>query len=164
MKLPYQYWISISVLILSLVGLAIAPIDINTIYAKLQGPLFTGFLTVGGFLLTLKTFILVKLNEGIYKTDTYRKRFESQQALDPGLRLYGPLQRLSEFLVFSVLSALSCSACQLILGSFGVRWANIFCLSLVTMTLTLVFFCWWEIQANLKIWFSILEEERDKEK
>jgi len=44
-------------------------------YAKnIRGSLFTGFLTVGSFLLSLKAFIVVKLKENIFDSDIYKKK------------------------------------------------------------------------------------------
>lgn len=70
----------------------------------LNGPLayssaFTGLLTLTGFILTARTFIVFKLNETVYGTDAYRdlvKDFTEQGALKKSL--YEPLKQLDEIL------------------------------------------------------------------
>lgn len=77
--------------------------DLHDFYSKkLQFSFFTGFLTVGGFLLSLKTFILVKLKEGLFDNKEYQERMEKRRALNPDLSYYGPLSRLGSFLIYCV--------------------------------------------------------------
>src|ERR1051326_8439256 len=71
---------------------------------KFQTPLFTGFLTIGGFLLTLKTFVLVQLKKELYENDYYKQRLNDKRVNEPNLSLYGPLNRLGYLLVLCVLA------------------------------------------------------------
>jgi hypothetical protein len=43
---------------------------------NIRGSLFTGFLTLGGFLLSLKTFIIVKMKENVYDDERYIDGFD----------------------------------------------------------------------------------------
>jgi len=129
---------------------------------KLQMPLFTGFLTIGGFLLSLKTFILVKLKEGLFDNEDYKVRLAERQALNPKISHYGPLARLGSFLIYCVLGSLITAFYQF---SFGFIQSNIIAaigISLAFSTLSVVFLAWWEIRCNLNIWFEILEEGAKK--
>src|SRR5262245_31540304 len=55
-------------------------------YARnLRGSLFTGFLTLSGFLLSAKTFIVVKMKESLYEQDFYTRRLEMHRKQRPGL-------------------------------------------------------------------------------
>jgi len=130
---------------------------------KLQVPLFSGFLTLGSFLLSVKTFIVIKLKEGIYESPLYKKRFDHAQSINRGekLHLYDPLKKLSGYLIYSVFAALITSIVQIVVGSFSFQITVAFCLSLSAMTMTLVLFAWWEIKANLECWFDLLEKEED---
>lgn len=129
---------------------------------KLQTPLFTGFLTIGGFLLTLKTFVIVKLKESLYDSEAYKNRLERKKHLKPDLSAYGPLSRLASFLILSVISALITAASQLSIGFIPHKLAAAACLSLAITTLVLVLTSWWLIRANLADWFSLLEKEAKK--
>jgi hypothetical protein len=131
--------------------------------SKLQMPLFTGLLTLGGFLLSLKTFILIKLKESLYENADYQDRLKKMQALSPKAKLttYGPLRRLSSFLVYSVFGCLAAAVAQPVIGSFNYLWTQALSFSLALGALSLVFYAWWEIRANLSEWFSLLEKTNE---
>jgi hypothetical protein len=129
---------------------------------KLQTPLFTGFLTVGGFLLTLKTFVIIRLKESLYDSSTYKERLERKRHLNPNLSAYGPLSRLASFLILSVVSAIITAALQMSIGFIQNKFAAAICISVATTTLILVLWSWWLIRTNLSDWFSILETDSKK--
>jgi hypothetical protein len=57
--------------------------------------IFTGLLTLTGFMFTARTFITFKLNELVYDKPTYRKSVEEQQATGAySMSLYEPLKVL----------------------------------------------------------------------
>jgi len=120
--------------------------------------LFTGFLTIGGFLLTLKTFVLVQLKKELYENDYYKQRLNDKRLLNPNLSLYGPLNRLGYLLVLCVLAALTTAVAQLSVGFIPSRYAAAFCIAVAAGTLALVFQAWYEIKCNLTTWFEYLEE------
>jgi hypothetical protein len=137
--------------------------DLYGFYAKtMRIPLFSGFLTIGGFLLSLKTFILVKLKEDLFDLPAYRKRLEMRRVLNPNLTLYGPLSRLGSFLFWCVLGALTTSVSQFSIGLIEHNYIAAICISLGASTLSVVFIAWWNIHKNLKIWFELLEEDAQK--
>jgi len=129
---------------------------------NMRSSLFTGFLTIGGFLLTLKTFLLVKLKEGLYDTLDYRERIKSKQALNPKISLYGPLTRLGNFLIYCVLFALITAAFQLSIGFIQSDVTAAICVSAGFSTLGMVVWAWWEIKKNINSWFEMLEERERK--
>jgi hypothetical protein len=136
------------------------PKGLYDIYSnKLQTPLFTGFLTIGGFLLTLKTFVLIKLKESLYGSEFYQSELADKRHLNPNLSTYGPLSRLGHFLIVSVVSALITATAQLSVGFIHHTIAAAVCMGVAATTLLLVFVAWWEIRKNLSAWFSLLERE-----
>jgi hypothetical protein len=135
-------------------------IDLYDFYSKkMQTPLFTGFLTLGGFLLSLKTFILIKLKEGLYDHKHYKEMVKEKQLLNPKYTYYGPLSRLSHFLVHSVLLALLTSFFQFSLGFLKSNIIAAIGLSLAVTTIVVVLLAWWNIRQNLNCWFEMLEKE-----
>lgn len=132
--------------------------------SKLQTPLFTGFLTIGGFLLTLKTFVLIKLKEEVYQSEFYKTKLEERRLLNPDLSLYGPLGRLANLLVLSVLSALLTAVSQMSVGFIPGRLSAAFCISIAVSALALVFQSWFHIRENLNRWFELLQEEEDQKR
>lgn len=135
--------------------------DIYCFYSqKLQMPLFTGFLTLGGFLLSLKTFILIKLKEGLYDNQYYIELVKDKRAVNPNYSFYGPLTRLGNFLIFSVISALCTSFYQVSLGWIKCNMVALVGLGLALTTAIMVVLAWWYIRCNLNRWFELLEKER----
>lgn len=139
-------------------------IDLYDFYSKkMQTPLFTGFLTLGGFLLSLKTFILIKLKEGLYDHKQYLELVKEKQRLNPQYTHYGPLSRLSHFLVHSVLLALLTSFYQFSVGFVNCSVVAAIGMSLAVTTITVVLLAWWNIRQNLSCWFDMLEKDKQEE-
>jgi hypothetical protein len=133
---------------------------VDVYQTKLQVPIFTGCLTIGSFLLTLKTLILLRLKEGLYDRPEYERIFRNQLALDAKLVYYGPLSRLGDALILSVFLAMTCAVCQLSLGFVRSVYAVSICLGLAVSTIGLVLFCWYQIRRNLRRWFEVINAER----
>lgn len=128
-------------------------------YAKnIRGSLFTGFLTVGSFLLSLKAFIVVKLKENIFDTDVYKQKLEERRKLNSKLTLYGPVKRLSMILFVSILSAITAAVSQLSIGLIE-RWeASVFCIFVSVFAISMLVFTLLIIKGILDEWFDYLEE------
>lgn len=124
---------------------------------SLRGNLFAGFLTVGGFLLSLKTFILIKLKENVYDHEEYRKIFNYQKQLDSSLLLYGPLRNLSDFLFWSVLSTIGAAIAQLTIGLFGSYWLTLASLWLSVFALSILVVSLILIKSSLNDWFDFID-------
>jgi len=140
-------------------------IGIYEFYAKnMRVPLFTGFLTIGGFLLSLKTFVLIKLKEGLYEHPLYKERLNEMRHLNPNISSYGPLKRLGTFLVYCVFGSFLTSVIQFTLGVIECDCLAAFCISVSVGTMSVVFLAWWEIRKNLNEWFSILEKHDQNER
>jgi len=124
--------------------------DLNNTYtSKLQTPLFTGFLTLGSFLLTLKIFIVVQLKEKLYDSDAYINNIANLRLQNDKLDVYAPLERLADLLLSAVISALTTALLQLTLGFVGKQITSAICFSFAVGTLLLVFFVWWQIRRNI---------------
>lgn len=130
----------------------------HTYSNKLQTPLFTGFLTLGSFLLAIKTGILIKLKEGLYDKQEYKDRVRQRQAINPKITLYGPLKRFGNYLIYCVLFSLLTSFYQVTVGFVEHRFVASLGISLAVVTAILVFYAWWLIRENLNLWFAMLED------
>lgn len=140
--------------------------DLNAIpdyYAKnVRGSLFTGFLTVGSFLLSLKTFIVIKLKENIFDSDSYKNKLSNLKKINPSLTLYGPLKRLSFLIFFSIASAIVASISQLTIGLIE-RWeATFFCVFVSVFALGMLISTLLLIKSTLDEWLDYLEDEHSK--
>jgi hypothetical protein len=129
-----------------------------TFYGKnIRGELFSGFLTLGGFLLSLKTFIIVKMKENVYDSESYQQSFSNKKKINPKLSLYAPLQRLSHLLFWAILVSLFASISQFSFGLINHWGAVIFCIFLAVFAISLLIFSLIEIKNNLDAWFKLIE-------
>lgn len=158
---PFVVGALIFVLCLRLEQLCIA--DVAEFYQKnMRASLFAGFLTLGSFLLSLKTGIVIKIKENVYDKLGYQEKVDKAQATGVQTTVYAPLRRLSKLLSAAVLSVLFASALQLTLGLFSMWWAAAICLSMAAIALTFLLEAFVLIQKNLLDWFEFLDEEATK--
>ena len=133
--------------------------DINLFYEKnLRASLFTGFLTMGGFLLSLKTGILIKIKESLYDNKEYIEKIGQLRLINPKLTQYGPLRRLSRVLSFSVFFCLLSAASQFTVGLLMNSWSTAFCLAIAAFSMSMLIVSFLVIQLNLSKWFQFLEK------
>ncbi|MGM0825371.1 MAG: hypothetical protein ACQEUY_11680 [Pseudomonadota bacterium] len=126
---------------------------------KLRGFLFSGFLTVGSFLLSLKTFVVVNLKDKLFDSDSYIKKYRAMNALsDEGeidyKVLYKPLANLTGFLFFSILFSILTAVAQFSLGLLQNFYYVIFCVWMAVFTATLLLNSLRLIRSNLLVWLG----------
>jgi hypothetical protein len=124
-------------------------------------PLFTAFITLGSFLLTLKTTILQRLREG-YDTEAYEKRFLILKGKNPSLKYYGSLERLATALATNVTLSLLTSLFQMTLGFTGRALPVAICLASAFTSILLVFYLTLQMFLSHREWFEKIEEDRCK--
>lgn len=130
----------------------------------LRGNVFAGILSAGSFLLSLKTFIVVKLQENVYESKIYKSRYlKLKREVDSSLQLYKPLRELSNFLFWCILSCLIASILQVTLGFIKIFYVVLFCLFFAVFSGALVFFALWLIKSILSDWMDCLEESQLEE-
>lgn len=83
---------------------------------KIRASLFTGLLTVGSFLLSLKVFIVVKFKETVFDSKEYKDRLEELRKINPSLEHYAQVRNLSLVLFTAIASAIGAAVCQLTIG------------------------------------------------
>lgn len=128
---------------------------------SLRGSLFAGFLTVGGFLFSLKTFIIVKLKESVYDHKGYEKRVIEQRELNPAISFYGPLRRLSHLLFVAVLASILTAVLQLTVGLINHWIAVLVCIWAAVFSVILLIIALILIKRNLDQWFQFLEDTKN---
>lgn len=125
---------------------------------SLRGSLFAGFLTLGGFLMSLKTFIIVNMKKEVYDSAAYIKKFDALKLASPSLCRYEPLQALSNVLFVTILSCLSTSVMQLTVGLVESFYASLFCLIAAASSIALLGWTLYLIRANLQDMFKHLDD------
>lgn len=136
--------------------------DISKVFPALRGSIFTGFFTLGGFLLTLKNIILTYVRQGVYERKAYKKLHANSDRRSESL--YASLRRLGTLIHYSILGSLVTSFAQLTVGLVDSWVAGVVCLSLAAGTSTLLVSCLLRLRENLVIWFDQLDEDWDGEK
>jgi hypothetical protein len=131
---------------------------------NMRASLFAGFLTMGSFLLSLKTGIVIKIKENVYDKEVYQEQVDEAQAEGLSTTVYGPLKRLSRMLSTAVFASLLAATLQLTLGLHSSWWAAATCLSAASIALTFLLTAFALIQLNLATWFNFLEDEAEKAK
>ncbi|MFT4194882.1 hypothetical protein [Ottowia sp.] len=94
---------------------------------NIRAPLFTGLLTVGSFLLSMKVFIVVKFKETVFDTEWYKKRLEDRRKINPKIEHYKPVRNLSRVLFVAIASAIAASISQITIGLISHFGALTFC-------------------------------------
>lgn len=144
----------------------------------MRSSLFTGFLTLCGFLMSAKTFIVVQMKKEVYDKPGYQKVHKIQSRLPERRRrwwgrsgrpeggeagIYSPLQALSHWLLVNVVMSLFTSVSQFTVG-FIPHWAAaLFCVMIALTTVGVLARSLLHIRTNLNAMFNWLKEEaKDK--
>lgn len=129
-------------------------------FSQLRSNFFTGFLTVGSFMLSLKTFIVVKLKESVYDSESYRKTFEEQKHRYTNVQdaYYRPLRNLSRLLFFTITSAVVTAVIHVTFGLFSGIFPFIVCVFSVAFSFVMVLMSLYLIHSNIYDW---LERSKD---
>ncbi|MFT4257477.1 MAG: hypothetical protein QM599_11030 [Pseudoxanthomonas sp.] len=130
-------------------------------YAKnLRGSLFTGFLTLGGFLMSLKAFIVVNMKKEVFDSDAYKKAWAEVKAsgTKPYETKFQPLRDLSNVIFLAVAFCISSAVTQLTIGLLPNLFSGLFALTLACIAIGFVLRTLWLIKRNLKVLFDYMDE------
>ena len=128
---------------------------------KIRPSLFTGLLTVGSFLLSLKVFIVVKFKETVFDSNEYKKLLLNLRKIDPSIQHYSQVRNLSSVLFMSIASALSASACQLTVGLIEKPSAMMFCVFMAAFAGAILLQTLLLIRKILGEWLDYMEVRPD---
>ena len=124
-------------------------------------PMFTGFLTLGSFLLTLQTAIIQRLKEA-YDTAEYSRKVAQMREKDKEVKHYGSLERVGIALSSNVILALSTSLLQMTLGFVRTTWSTAVCIAFGFTTILLVVYLTIQLVLAHRQWFKKIEDEKSK--
>ncbi len=133
-------------------------VDLFSFFEKnLRGSLFAGFLTLGSFLLSLKTGIVIKIKEGVYDKPEYQLRVQQRPSTSGPFTIYGPLKRMSRALAWSVGLSIVTATLQLTVGLYPSWWSAAVCLGSAASAIAFLLCSFVLIQIALSDWFTSLE-------
>ena len=128
---------------------------------NLRASFFAGFLTLGGFLLSLKTFIVVNMKKEVFDAPTYDALWRNAKKLAKGGRLeskYAPLRDLTFILFAAILSCVATAVLQVTVGLFATWWAAMICLWAAAISISMLVWSLILIRANLNAMFDALDK------
>ena len=134
---------------------------IEIYFSQARVPMFTGFLTLGSFLLTLQTAIIQRLKEA-YDSPDYSRRVAQMREKGKEVKHYGSLERVGIALSSNVILALSTSLLQMTLGFVRETWSTAVCISFGLTTILLVVYLTIQLVLAHRQWFKKIEEEKSK--
>jgi len=134
-------------------------------YAKnLRGSLFTGFLALGGFLMSAKTFIIVNMKKEVYDSARYKQDWLDGRELNGPENyppLFRPLRRLSNILFYTISFSFLASVAQLTIGLFESVPTVVICSFLVILAICFLMLSLYLIKKNLATMFDYLDKAHD---
>lgn len=124
-------------------------------HKNLRGYLFSGFISVGSFLLSLHTFVIVNLRDKVFNTDEYREYYSQATGIDlkdiDEGELYKPLDNLSSFINLSIWLSLTTAIAQFTLGLSTNFYACLFCVWLAILTICFMLQSLTIIRENIRL-------------
>jgi hypothetical protein len=124
-------------------------------------PIFSGFLTMGSFLLALKTNILGRLKE-TYDTPEYRRIYRAsleKSNSTSASRYYASLERLSKALGWNIFFCLLTALFQMTLGFYFSAVAFAICVGTAAGCLILLMYLTYFLMKTHQEWFDKIEQE-----
>lgn len=141
-------------------------VDVIDQYQKYaRTPIFTGFLTMGSFLLAMKTNILSRLKEA-YDTEEHKRTYlHINEGVSPDKRseFYSGLHDLSKAIACNVIFCLVTALLQMTLGFYPHISAFVICIGTAGACLFLLIYLTWILLTEHDNWFKAIEEKALKE-
>ncbi|EOI3453155.1 hypothetical protein QMS90_07890 [Cronobacter sakazakii] len=143
----------------------------NYYESKIRGYLFSGFISVGSFLLSLHTFVIVNLKDKLFDSDAYKnsyidfKNYQfgnfTDEMINPS-EYYAPLNVLSVFLNVSIWLSIITAVIQFTLGFYDNSYTALFCMYLALLTVLFLLNCLILIRCNIKVWLTLEQKNKPK--
>lgn len=118
---------------------------------NLRGHLFSAFLGLGGFLLSLKTFIIVNMKDKLFDSKKYIERWNKSNKESS---LLTPLKELSDILYFAILMSIITAISQMTLGFIKIDISAFICIYLALVSTFLLIDSLGIIKRNLNTMFE----------
>lgn len=140
------------------------PIDIHCVYkSAIRSTLFTAFLTMGSFMLSLMSMFMFSLKDKLFDDNEYKKLYIAKEKIVGKIdSIYSPLINISRLFLFCVMMCFMTSLSQFTVGLIDNCIASIFCLSISLATIILALYVLYNVWRNLEVWFCILLKDKVK--
>ena len=134
---------------------------IHQIYTtSLRGTIFTAFLTMGSFTLSLMTMFMFSLKDKLFDNEDYKNKIASYNEISGNKESrYKQLVNISRLFLFCVFCCFCTSILQFTIGLVNFYIFSSFCLSIAISTLFLALYILFQVWRNLEVWFKLLLEQ-----
>lgn len=129
---------------------------------NLRGNLFSGFLALGGFIFSLKAFILVTMKQNVYDSDIYEERWLANNENGTGEAYFLPLKELNSVLYMTVLLSISSAILNITIGLLPNILVVYLCIFSSLTAIIYLINSLWLIKCNLDTWFDYLAQKKFK--
>lgn len=117
---------------------------------ELRSDFFIAFISVGTFLLSLKTFIVITMKKELFDTASYEKLHGNMSRLDPNVGpRYKPLRDLNDCLFWSILTSMITAVAQTSVGFVSSFWVSFFCIWLAVVSCLYLLYSLLLVKRNL---------------
>lgn len=134
--------------------------DVGEKYRSLRAGLFSGFLTMTGFAMTMKAYVMANVAKAIYESKHARAVNATMAQYGIQTDVYKPLEELRDFLVIPVALCLLAAVAQV---TFGLRDSSVWfvgiALCLAATGATSIVAAVWMMRYAMCAWINILRRE-----
>lgn len=127
---------------------------------SLRGNLFSGFLALGGFIFSLKAFILVTMKQNVYDSKIYEDKWLELNEGGSGAAYFLPLKELNSVLYMTVLLSIFCAMLNITIGLLPIIWVVYICIFSAFYATGYLILSLWLIKGNLDTWFEYLGQKK----
>lgn len=129
---------------------------------SLRGNLFSGFLALGGFIFSLKAFILVTMKQNVYDSEIYEKQWLEVNDNRSGEAYFLPLKELNSVLYMTVLLSIFSAILNITIGLLPKIFVVYVCIFSAFTAIIYLIVSLWLIKRNLDTWFEYLGQKKFK--
>jgi len=117
---------------------------------KLRSDFFSGFLAVGAFLLSLKTFIVMTMKTNVYDTESYKETWENNKRLNSNIGTrYSGLRELNRSMFSAIFYSLVAAVFQVTLGLIESITLVFISFNLCAISIAYLSYCLFLVKRNL---------------
>lgn len=139
----------------------IGPDHIYTFYKdSFRMPLFTGFLTLGSFLLSFKSFAILRLLT-VFESDIYLTRYVKRRKYVENFTAgyLDPIVKLSSLIFLAIYLSLITASMQLTIGLIPCWWTTLPCIWSATFTGLVLARTVRQLKTNIDLWLEVENEK-----
>ena len=123
--------------------------DFINYHYEFRTAIFTASITMGSFLLTMKSFIIQVMKTNVYESEEHINRVSARRKEGKNEGYYDGLYRLKCFLVGSIVLSFCNALFQLALAGFKTELTAWICFGMTVVTMIVIVICVYIISYNL---------------